>query len=162
MQSFRPPARSSFSEVGIAVFVSGLFFALIHFSLPLFLTYLFLGMLLAFTLYATGSLYATFALHFLYNLFCLFGQPYLSDFYVNAGNNAVFIFLVTVIFLLFCALGVGEARKIYHRYAKEGKPSTYAGPLALREYPRAIVKVLFTPGTLLCLLLWLIICLVNL
>ena len=148
--------------VGIAVFVSGLFFALIHFSLPLFLTYLFLGMLLAFTLYATGSLYATFALHFLYNLFCLFGQPYLSDFYVNAGNNAVFIFLVTVIFLLFCALGVGEARKIYHRYAKEGKPSTYAGPLALREYPRAIVKVLFTPGTLLCLLLWLIICLVNL
>lgn len=148
--------------VGIAVFVSGLFFAMVHFSLPLFLTYLFLGMLLAFTLYATGSLYATLALHFLYNLFCLFGQPYLSDFYVNAGNNAVFIFLVTVIFLLFCALGVGEARKIYHRYAKEGKPSVFREPMPLRDYPRAVVKVLFTPGTLLCLILWLVVCLVNL
>ena len=148
--------------VGIAVFVSGLFFAMVHFSLPLFLTYLFLGMLLAFTLYATGSLYATLALHFLYNLFCLFGQPYLSDFYVNAGNNAVFIFLVTVIFLLFCAFGVGEARKIYHRYAKEGKPSAFREPMPLRDYPRAVVKVLFTPGTLLCLILWLVVCLVNL
>lgn len=147
---------------GVSIFVSGLFFAMIHFSLPLFLTYFFLGMLLAFTLYATGSLYATLALHFLYNLFCLFGQPYLSDFYVNAGNNAVFIFLVTVIFLLFCAFGVGQAQKIYHRYAKEGRPAAHAEPMPLREYPRAIVKVLFTPCTLFCLIVWLVVCLINL
>ncbi|MBQ7173671.1 MAG: 5-formyltetrahydrofolate cyclo-ligase [Clostridia bacterium] len=147
---------------GCAIFISALFFALTHFTLPLFPTYLFLGLVLSFTLYATGSLYATIALHFLYNLFCLFGQPYLSDFYVNAGNNAVFIFLVTVLFLLFCAFGVGEARKIYHRYAKEGKKAVYEKSLLLREYPRAILKLLFTPGTLFCLILWLVMSIINL
>lgn len=147
---------------GCAVLISGLFFALTHFSLPLFPTYLFLGLLLSFTLYATGSLFATMALHFVYNLFCLFGQPYLSAFYNYAGNKAVFIFLVTILFLLFCALGTGEARKIYHRYAREGKAATFEKPLLVREYPRAILKLLFTPGTLLCLVLWLVMSIINL
>ena len=147
---------------GSAIFISALFFTMTHFTLPLFPTYLFLGLALSLTLYATGSLWATIALHFLYNLFCLFGQPYLSEFYVNAGNNAVFIFLVTILFLLFSALGAGEARKIYHRYAKEGKQANFEKPLLLREYPRAILKLLFTPGTLLCLVLWLIMSIVNL
>ena len=144
------------------MFVGGFFFALLHGTFPLFFTYLLLGVLLSFSVYATGSLYPAVGLHFLYNLFCLFGQPYLSDFYVNAGNNAVFIFLVTVIFLLSLALTLGQARKIYHRYAKEGRNSTFGEPLPLREYPRAVVKVLFTPGTLACLILWLIVCFTNL
>jgi membrane protease YdiL (CAAX protease family) len=101
-------------SVPVAVTVSALFFAMLHFSFPHFLTYLFLGLLLALSMYATRSALTPILLHFGYNLFCLFGQPYLSAFYVNAGSNRIFVFCLTTLFLLFAALAAGEGRMLYH------------------------------------------------
>lgn len=140
----------------ISITLSSLFFAMLHFSFPLFLNYLVLGAMLAAVWYATRSLLATVILHFLYNLFCLFGQPYLSAFYVRAGSNEIFLFCVITLFLLFSAFAVGEARKIYHIYSRKYPLDTPAVP-PLRRLPKQFLNAAFTPAVPAAILLWLIV-----
>ena len=148
--------------VGVAIAASALLFAMLHFSLAHFLTYLFLGMLLACAMYATRSFLAPILLHICYNVFCLFGQPYLSAFYVNAGSNEIFIFCVVVLFLLFSAFAAGEARKIYHIHAKKNVSSDYTQALPWRRLPATLLETLLSPVAAVCLVVWLITSIVNL
>lgn len=137
--------------VGVAIAASAIFFALLHFSLSLFLSYLVSGALLAVAMYATRSFWTAFVLHVSYNLFCLFGQPYLSAFYVHAGNNEIFVFCLITLFLLFSAFAAGEARKIYHVMAKKNVDSSYAPPTELKKIPKTLFYVCRSPATLVCL-----------
>ena len=146
----------------LAILLSGLFFACLHFDLQFFLTYLLLGMLLAAITFITESSVVAILLHLGYNLFCLFGQPYLSNFYVTAGSNDIFIFCLTVILLLFAAFGAGQARNIYHSYAKNNLDSSYTAPLPLRALPKTLLRALLSPATAICLILWLVFAIVNL
>ena len=146
----------------VAIGVSALFFAMLHFSLPLFPAYLLLGMFLACATYVTRSYVAAVLLHLCYNLFCLFGQPFLSTFYVRAGSNEIFIFCLTVLFLLFGAFAAGEARKIYHRYARENLDSSHTPALPPREIPVALLRSLLSPAVAVCTLVWLITAVLNL
>ena len=147
---------------GVAIGISALFFALLHFSMPLFPSYFFVGVLLACSLYTTRSLIAPVLLHLGYNLFCLLGQSYLSAFYVNAGSNEIFLFCLICLFLLFSAFAAGEARKIYHIYAAKGANSSYTVTHPAEELPARIFYALLTPVTAPCLLLWLIMAIINL
>ena len=135
---------------------------MLHFSLPLLLTYLFLGALLAAAMYATRSLLAVVLLHAGYNIFCLFGQPYLSAFYLYAGSNDIFLFFLITLFLLFSAFAAGEARKIYHIYAISNRSSDYTSPRPLKALPRTLWLSLKTPAAALCLAVWLVMSLVDL
>ena len=144
----------------VSILASGFFFALLHFSFALFPAYLLLGVLLAVSMYVTRSLLTPLLLHLGYNVFCLFGQPYLSAFYNHAGSDEIFTFCIVVIFLLFSAFAVGEARKIYHRYAKQNLDSSYAAPLAPRRIPRTLLCALLSPVTLACVLIFLIMAIV--
>ena len=146
----------------VAITVSALFFAMLHFSFALFPAYLFLGAILAAVLYATRSFFAVLILHTLYNLFCLFGQPYLSAFYVNAGNNKIFVFCLITLFLLFSAFAAGEARKIYHRYATEKADSSYTKSISIKDYPKQLLAALFSPAAAACAVIFLIMATVNL
>ncbi len=148
--------------VGVSVAVSTLFFAMLHFSFPHFLTYLLLGAILSLVLYATKSFFAVFLLHLLYNLFCLYGQPYLSAFYVTAGNHQIFLFCLVVICLLCSAFGAGQLRSIYHTYAKANADSSYTKSLPIRHLPKALFGALFSPFTAVCAVLWIIFSIVNL
>lgn len=148
--------------VGISVAVSAILFAMLHFSFPLFLTYFFLGAILAVVLYVTRSFFAVLALHVLYNLFCLFGQPYLTAFYLTAGSNDIFIFCVVVLFLLFAAFAAGEARKIYHVYAKRNLSSAYTEPRTLRSYPKTLMRAVATPFFVACVIVWILMSLSSL
>ena len=148
--------------VGVAIASSALLFAMLHFSFAHFLTYLLLGALLACVMYATRSFLAPILLHVCYNVFCLFGQPYLSAFYVNAGSNEIFIFCLIVLFLLFAAFAAGEARKIYHVHAKKNVSSSYTKPLPLRQLPATLLETLLSPVAAVCLTVWLITSIVNL
>ncbi len=141
--------------VGVAITVTSLFFAMLHFSFAHFLTYLLMGALLSCAMYTTRSFFTPVLLHLLYNVFCLFGQPYLSAFYVNAGSNELFIFCLLVIFLLFAAFAAGEARKIYHLHAKRGADSSYTIALPLRQWLIRIPPALATPVAAVCLVVWL-------
>lgn len=148
--------------VGVSIVASAIFFSMLHFSLPLFLSYLFLGGMLAAAMYATRSFFSAFALHLCYNLFCLLGQPYLSAFYVNAGSNEIFVFCLLVVFLLFAAFAAGEARKIYHRYARANVDSSYAPTVALRKLPKCLFHALLSPAAAVCFVIWLVMVIVNL
>ena len=147
---------------GISVTVSAIFFAMLHFSFPLFPNYLILGMILACVMYATRSALAPMLLHLLYNAFCLFGQPYLSAFYVNAGSSEIFLFCLIVLLLLFSAFAAGEARKIYHLYAKANLSSDYTQSVRLSEYPKRLFTALKTPTVIVIFLLWMIMAIVDL
>lgn len=161
---FRSILCAEYEKYGaaVAISVSALFFAMLHFSFAHFLTYLVLGALLAACMYTTRSFFAPFVLHLCYNVFCLFGQPYLSAFYVNAGSNEIFLFSVTVLFLLFAAFAAGEARKIYHVYAKKNLDSSYTVSLPLRALPKTLFTALLTPAAAAVLVLWLVMATVNL
>lgn len=148
--------------VGVSITVSSLCFAMLHFSFENFLTYFFLGVILASAMYATRTLLAPFLLHFCYNIFCLFGQPYLSSFYVHAGSNEIFLFLLVVLFLLAAAFTAGEARKIYHIYATRCADSSYTTSVPLRQYPKRILVALFSPVFAAAVLFWLILAIINL
>ena len=146
---------------GVAIAASALFFALLHFSFPLFLTYLFLGVVLAGSLYATRSFFAPLLLHLFYNIFCLFGQPYLSAFYIHAGSNEIFLFCLIAIFLLFSAFAAGEARKIYHIYAKKNRDSSYTVSHPIRQLPKRLFYALRSPAVIPCLLIWLVMAIID-
>ncbi len=147
---------------GTSVLISALFFSMLHFSFPLFPNYLLLGILLAFVMYATRSALAPMLLHFLYNVFCLFGQPYLSAFYVNAGSNEIFLFCLITLLLLFSAFAAGEARKIYHLYARANVSSDYTSSVSLSDYPKQIFAALKTPAVIPVFLLWLVMAIIDL
>ena len=148
--------------VGVAFLASALTFAMLHFSFAHFLTYFVLGLLLAAAMYTTRSFLAPILLHICYNIFCLFGQPYLSAFYVNAGSNEIFIFCLVVLFLLFAAFATGEARKIYHIHAKKNISSDYTTALSWRQLPATLLETLLSPVAAVCFIVWLIASIVNL
>ncbi len=148
--------------VGVAITVTSLFFAMLHFSLPLFFSYLFLGAMLSFAMYATRSVWAPVILHLCYNLFCLFGQPYLSAFYLRAGSTEIFVFCLTVLFLLSAALTAGEGRKIYHLYALSDLDASYTQKQPPRSFFKRLVFSLLSPTVLACAVVWLTVAILNL
>ena len=102
---------------GIAV--SSLFFAMIHFDLYMLPVYLFSGIILSLTMYATGSLVAAIAVHAAFNVFGLFGQPYLNAFYtITGGTGGLFIFVLCMMTILSAALFCRFASKSYRKRAR--------------------------------------------
>ena len=83
-----------------SIVFSSLFFGLLHFNIINLPVYLFAGVVLTMTLYATRSLWGAVIAHFLYNLFGLFGQPYMSTLYNLTGSPKFFVFLTALLFFL--------------------------------------------------------------
>ena len=135
-----------------AVLLSSLFFALLHFDLAHLPVYLFAGILLAMTLYATRSLFGAILAHFLYNIFGLFGQPYMSNLYQMTGNSSLFLILIAAVMLISAAVFCGEAARLYRRYLYRAYSADYRQPLltgtaALRA---SYLNVLKKPSALMC------------
>lgn len=135
-----------------AVLASSLFFALLHFNLAHFPVYLFAGIILAMTLYATRSLFGAILAHFLYNIFGLFGQPYMNNLYHITGSTSFFLFLVGAIFLISGAVFCGEAARLYRLYLYKAYSSDYRKPeikttAALRN---AYLDVIRHPSAIAC------------
>ena len=108
--------------------ISSLFFALLHFSLGNFPVYLFCGAVLCLVLYATRSVFAAMAVHFLYNLFGLFGEPYLGRLYILSGDAKLLVIVSIAVFLTSTALFCMEASRLYRKYLRSGASSAYRKP----------------------------------
>ena len=101
-------------NVVVGIVLSSVFFAMLHFDIRLFPVYLFSGLLLALTMYATGSSLASVIVHMAFNLFGLFGQPYLNAFYsITGGTDGLFVFILCMLTILAAALFCGSAAKCY-------------------------------------------------
>ncbi|MBQ9085743.1 MAG: CPBP family intramembrane metalloprotease [Clostridia bacterium] len=146
-----------------AILVSSFFFTLLHFNLSGFPIYLFSGIILAMTLYATRSLVGSILAHFLYNIFGLFGQPYMNNLYQITGSPNLFLFLVIALCIISAALFCGEAAKLYRRYLYRSESADYRKPLhpdraSLRD---SYLDVIRHPSAILCLLVYIVALLIS-
>lgn len=147
-----------------AVSVSALFFGLLHFDLANLPVYLFSGVILALVLYATRSLLGAIVAHFIYNLFGLFGQPYISTFYNITKSTELFIIVFGVVFFASATVFFFEASRLYRHYLYRAYPSSYRAPV-LKDHQSikaSYLRVLSAPSALLCYLLYIIVIIVSL
>lgn len=139
-----------------AVLVSSLWFGFLHFNIMKLPIYLFAGIVLSVLLYATRSVAAAAVAHFAYNLFGLFGQQYVTEFYITAGTAGSAVSILLIILLISSAVFCGAAAKIYRNYAKNGAPSekTY-DPAAKRSLTKELKSCILTPAAAVCTALYL-------
>lgn len=143
-----------------AVVVSSILFSMLHFNLLAMPVYLFAGLLLALTLYATRSVFCTMIVHFLYNLFCLFGQSAFADFYVTQSATTLFIIVLIAVLILCLGLFCGESGRLYRSYAKQNASDAYrpAEKLSGSEIAVNIGLAFASPGAIACIVIYLVIC----
>ena len=144
-----------------AVVLTSLWFAMLHFDLRSFGVYLFSGILLSLTLYASRSFFAAFAVHFGYNLVSVFGMPFLRTVYDAGGKTLYFLiigFLLLISMFVFC----GECARLYGSYADGNLSSDYrvegsgehGVAVALRRTFAGNIRAFLAPSALLCYLLY--------
>ena len=162
---FRSILCAEFEGKGVAcaVLVSSVLFSMLHFNLLALPVYLFAGVVLALTMYATRSVFAVMIVHFLYNLFCLFGQSGFADFYVTQSATTLFSILMIAALLLSLAILFGECSRLYRAYATQGLSDEYkpTGKQTGGQLIRHTALAFASPGAILCVLLYMIICILN-
>jgi len=141
-----------------AIIVSSVFFALLHFNLQNLPMYLFSGVILAMTLYATRSLIGAILAHFLYNIFGLFGQPYMSNLYQITNSPHLFLFIVAGLCLVSAVIFCGEASRLYKKYLYRAYSADYRQPVlkdaaAIR---RSYFDIVRQPSAILCFVIYII------
>jgi len=141
-----------------AVLLSSLFFSLLHFNLQNFPVYFFAGVVLALTLYATRSVFGAIIAHFLYNLFGLFGQPYINTFYNITSSTKLFVFVIVMIFLVSAVVFCAEASRLYKRYFERALSSKYRQPVlqGFDSIKSSYLEVLTKPSAIACYALYII------
>ncbi len=140
---------------------SSLYFGMLHFDFAQLPVYMFAGVILCLVTRVTRSLPAAMMVHFLYNIFGLFGQSALARFYSYSGNDAMFRFLLTLFLLIGAALLCGQASRIYHRYAAASLPPPDIAEPPLRALPAALLRTLFPVAGLICIVLYVLVTLVG-
>lgn len=143
--------------VSCAALMSMLFFTMLHFDLRNIPLYLFSALVLCAVLYATRSLFAAMLVHFGYNLFGLFGVPYVTAVYASMGRGWVMIFLLILILLFGAAIFCGEAARLYRHFATHGAHEGEGAntKLTRRESAIRFLRRLLTPQVAICILLYL-------
>lgn len=141
-----------------AIVLSSLFFGLLHFNIANLPVYLFSGVILAMTLYATRSLFGAMLAHFLYNIFGLFGQPYMSTLYRITNSTQLFLFVVGFLFLLSAAIFCGEAARLYRQYLYRAYSADYRQPLHKDPVTmrNAYLDVIKAPSAIACFVLYIL------
>lgn len=145
--TFRGIVCSSYesSSPVYSVIMSSIFFAMIHPDIKQFPFYLFSGLILGLSLYATRSVFATIIIHFLYNVFFVFMPDYVSAIY-NADKN-FFVFASGIIFFIALVFFCGEGMRIYKKRAssevmKENERASTVNVLDILLSPTAVVNYL--------------------
>ena len=141
-----------------AVIFSSVFFAMLHFNPVNILVYLFSGAVWAMVLDSSRSLIGAILAHLLYNLFGLFGQPYMNLLYRSTGSTNFFLFLVMFCFLLSAAVFCHEASRLYKKYLYDGISSNYRKPV-LHKYEQikaSYISVIKEPSSIACFAFYII------
>lgn len=144
--------------VARAIMVSSLFFGMLHFNLKNLPVYLFAGVILALTLYATRSLLCAVIVHFLYNLFGLFGQPHINALYSITGSKNFFLFLTVLILLVSAIVFSAQASKLYKKYLHMGYGASYRRPVLTepKDVRASYLEVVRAPSAIACVVVYII------
>ncbi|MGM9683674.1 MAG: lysostaphin resistance A-like protein [Eubacteriales bacterium] len=135
-----------------AVILSTVFFSLLHFNVRNLPVYIFCGIMLSLVMYATRSLIGAMVAHFLYNLFGIFGQPYMSTLYNITNSSKLFTIIVGILFFASTALFCTEAARLYRNYLRRGVSADYRKPVfrSGAQMRDAFLDVLKDPCAIAC------------
>lgn len=140
------------------ILISSLFFGMLHFDIRNLPVYIFSGVILAMTMYATRSLFASVITHFLYNIFGLFGQPYMNTFYNITSSTKLFVFIFVMLFLASAAIFCSQASRLYKKYFISARPANYRKPelKGFENIKNSYLEVLTKPSAIACYALYII------
>lgn len=160
---FRSLLSAEYEEYGIgtALVMTSLLFGMVHFDFGQLIIYVFAGMILFATLYATRSVLGSIIVHFAYNLYGLFGQSFANEVYSTTGSTELFLLLLFASFLLFAALFCGEAARLYRRYERQNKSSDHIpdrkkSTRKKEDEGSSFAESLLSPCALVCYLIFVI------
>ncbi len=150
---FRGVVSSCYESISpiSSVLMSSLMFGFIHLNFKMFPFYLFSGLILSATLYASKSIFVPILIHFSYNLFFLFYPSYLSVLYNS--DSAFFIFIVGLIFFMGLAFFCGECRRIYQKKS-EKEPIDLSIQDNKSDDTVNIIEVILSPTAVICYLVF--------
>ena len=158
---FRGILLHEYQNYGIAtsVILSSLMFAMLHFNLHQLPVYFFCGVVAAYSVYITKSLYASILLHFLNNMYAIFFESILWD-VIKAPNSLIFfLFVIVTLFIVFLVLSFNGAENILYVSAIKGEESP---PEAQKREGgiKLLFEALVSPSFFACIVLFLIVTLV--
>ena len=152
---------NEFERGGVSrgIILSSLFFAMLHFNLSNFPIFFFCGAVLALTMYSSRSVFAAAVAHFLYNLFGLFGQPYMATLYSISGGSGLFLIVITVVFITSAAVFCGESARLYRRYLYKSYSAEYRLPEAknFAQLRRLYIDPITKPSVIACFVIYIIV-----
>ena len=106
-----------------SMIMSALLFAFVHFDLPQFPIYFVSGLILAWLVFLTKSVWASVIAHFAYNIFALFWEKYVWLFSSNPDSDILF-WLILIAILLVCAFFfLSFAERLLRSHAERGEPA---------------------------------------
>lgn len=136
-----------------AIILSSILFGLLHFSIQLLPVCFFAGLLLALVLYATESVIAPIVIHFLYNLFGIYCQPYVTAFYRTTGSRTLFVIFTVALFLISAALFCFSASRAYANRRDDDDCRAVQTPA---EFGRSLLDGMATAPFILCVVIFVI------
>ena len=138
----------------VAVIISSLLFAFLHFDAALLPVYIYAGIVIGWVFSLTGSLWSTMILHFAFNLYTLFFEKYLWLISSSSESEALFFFIMTAVLLLSLFLFLGDAIRAVRYLEKSGEIDRGEFP-SFGETLHDLLACLISPSFILCFLIFL-------
>ena len=141
-----------------AIVINSIFFSFLHFNINNLFLYLFCGAILSLVLYATRSFWGAVIAHFIYNIFGVFGQPYMATLYKFTKDSRLLLMIVGIVFFLSAAIFCAEASRLYRKYLRMGLSSkhinrSHNGTAYFRE---AFLDVAKDPFAIACIVIYIV------
>ncbi len=151
--AFRSVIYGEYRKHGVfgAVLLSSVLFSLMHFSLSSFFTYFICGVVLALVYEVTKSVFASMAVHFIYNLLSVFTSRLLNEAANKSDNLIPFVFIFVCVMLLFLFFSLSRAQKILQFDAAKIPESENEEFPPLQIRLRSLLISIVSPGFVLCL-----------
>ena len=154
---FRGILMSEYEHFGgmASVLASGLLFAMLRFSIQEFAVHFFVGVMLAFVVFITRSAISAVIIHILYGAFFLFVEPNVWYIISYPPSQTIFIFIIAIAAVLFLALALGEAERLFKSYGADGEePPQLINSRQNNFSLRSTTKVLFSPAFIACVVVF--------
>ncbi len=102
-----------------AATVSTALYALFGFTLGGVIPSLFIGMMSVFVLYTTKTLWSCVLLHFIFNLYRLFLEANISEYFLSSQNNLLLIITLSLALCISALLFFSESARIFRKRAEQ-------------------------------------------
>lgn len=126
------PCGSVFSML-----LSSVLFAFVHFDMRLFPIYVALGMLIAWIVFVTRSVWAAVIVHAVYNIYVIFFEKYIWLFSSNPDSDILFWLILTAAMFVCAFFFLGAAERVMRYCAENGD----SAPRPIKKQSRRVMFI---------------------